>query len=51
MRHLLDNNQEESTDTNLLSFNPEEDITNNVIELHRITSQLGDRIHELKQLI
>jgi hypothetical protein len=50
-KHLPDNNQEESTDTNSLSSDPKEDITNNVIELHKITSQLGDKIHELKQLI
>jgi hypothetical protein len=50
-RHLPDNNQEESTDTNSLLSNPEEDITNNIIELYRITSQLEDRIHELEQLI
>jgi predicted transcriptional regulator len=37
-KHLLDSNQEESTDTNSLLSNSEEDITNNVIELHKITS-------------
>jgi anti-sigma28 factor (negative regulator of flagellin synthesis) len=50
-KHLPDSNQEKSTDTNSLSSNPEEDITNNVIELHEITSQLEDKIYELKQLI
>jgi hypothetical protein len=50
-KHLPNNNQEESTDADSLLSNPEEDITNNVIELHGITSQLGDKIHELKQLI
>jgi anti-sigma28 factor (negative regulator of flagellin synthesis) len=50
-KHLLDSNQEKSTDTNLLLSNLEEDITNNVIELHKITSQLEDKIHKLKQLI
>jgi hypothetical protein len=50
-RHLPDNNQEESTDTDSLSSEPEEDLTNDVIELHEITSQLGDKIHKLKQLI
>jgi hypothetical protein len=50
-KHLPDNNPEESTDTDSLSSNPEEDITNDVIELHEITSQLGDKIHELEQLI
>jgi hypothetical protein len=37
-KHLLDNNQEESTDTDSLSSNLEEDITNDVIELYEITS-------------
>jgi hypothetical protein len=37
-RYLPDNNQEESTDTNSLLSDQEEDITNNVIELYRITS-------------
>jgi hypothetical protein len=38
MEYLLDDNQEESTDTNLLSSDSKEDITSDVIELYRITS-------------